>query len=94
MAKATQHILPREAQYIRRFGLYASRTKATWLDKPYEVRLAPEGWKKERLDSPVQLQQYSEEPPCSVSDSESRSTWAKLLALITEPQEVRNCGIW
>jgi len=43
MAKATQHILPREAQYIRRFGLYASRTKATWLDKPNEVRLAPEG---------------------------------------------------
>ena len=41
MAKATQHILPREAQYIRRFGLYASRTKATWLDKPSSRMMNP-----------------------------------------------------
>jgi len=41
MAKATQHILPREAQYIRRFEFVASRTKATWLENPSSRMMNP-----------------------------------------------------
>jgi hypothetical protein len=37
----TQHIPPNGCQYIRRYGLYASRTKGKWPDKPNVVRLAP-----------------------------------------------------
>jgi len=49
LLELTQHIPPRRAQYIRRYGLYASRTKCKWPNKPYVVRLAPPGWKKEHL---------------------------------------------
>jgi hypothetical protein len=36
----TQHIPPKGCQYIRRYGLYASRTKGKWPDKPHVVQLA------------------------------------------------------
>jgi len=49
LLELTQHIPPRGSQYIRRYGLYASRTKGKWPDIPHVVRLAPAGWKAERL---------------------------------------------
>jgi len=106
----TQHIPPKGCQYIRRYGLYASRTKGKWADKPHVVRLAPAGWKKERLQASQDVQPYDAEAAYCVSDNESRSTWARLiaqvyevdplvcprcsapmriLAVITEPEEVR-----
>ena len=57
----------------RRYGLYASRTRGKWLDKPHVVQLAPVGWKLEHLDIPVPVQPYREESTFSVSDKESRS---------------------
>jgi hypothetical protein len=106
----TQHIPPKGCQYIRRYGLYASRTKVRWPDKPHVVRLATPGWKKERLQASQDEQPYDAEAAYCVSDKESRSTWARLiaqvyevdplvcprcsapmriLAVITEPEEVR-----
>ena len=106
----TQHIPPKGCQYIRRYGLYASRTKGKWPDKPHLVRLAPPGWKKERLQVSQDVLPYDVEQADSVSYKESRSTWARLiaqvyevdplvcprcsapmriLAVITEPEEVR-----
>ncbi len=84
IAEATQHIPPKGCQYIRRYGLYASRTKGKWPDKPHLLRLAPEGWKKERLQTSEPLQPYYEEEAYSVSDKESQSTWAKLIAQVYE----------
>jgi hypothetical protein len=40
---ARGHIPPKGCQYIRRYGLYASRSKGKWPDKPHVVRLAPAG---------------------------------------------------
>jgi hypothetical protein len=80
----TQHIPPKGCQYIRRYGLYASRTKGKWPDKPHMVRLAPPGWKKERLQASQDLQPYDAEAAYSVSDKESRSTWARLIAQVYE----------
>ena len=106
----TQHIPPKGCQYIRRYGLYASRSKGKWPDKPHVVRLTPAGWKKQQQQVDQDLQPYDVEQADSVSDKESRSTWAKLiaqvyevdslvcprcsapmriLAVITEPDEVR-----
>jgi hypothetical protein len=106
----TPHIPPKGCQYIRRYGLYASRTKGKWSDKPHVVRLAPAGWKKERLHADQDVGPYDGEAADSVFDRESRSTWARLiaqvyevdplvcprcsapmriLAVITEPDEVR-----
>ena len=74
------------------------------------VRLAPAGWKSEHLQALESVQPYYEESAYSVSEKESRSTWARLiaqvyevdplicprcftpmriLAVITEPEEVR-----
>jgi hypothetical protein len=36
--------------------LYASRTKRKWSDKPHGVRLAPAGWKKEKLQAADSVQ--------------------------------------
>jgi hypothetical protein len=52
---------PKGYQYIRRYGLYASRTKGRWPDKPHVARLAPPGWKKERLQASQDVQPYTVE---------------------------------
>ena len=80
----TQHIPPKGCQYIRRYGLYASRTKGKWPDKPHVVRLAPAGWKKQQQQADQDLQPYDVEETDSVSDKESRSTWARLVAQVYE----------
>ena len=51
---------------------------------PHILRLAPAGWKAERLQAPGSVRNRPEEPPCSVSAKESRSTWAKLIAQMYE----------
>ena len=84
LLELTQHIPPRGSQYIRRYGLYASRTKGKWPDMPHLLRLAPSGWKAERQQAPESVRNCSEEPPCSVSAKESRSTWARLIAQVYE----------
>ena len=80
ISELTQHIPPKACQYIRRYGLYASRTKGRWPDKPHVLRLAPEGWKKEHLKASEPAQPYPEKSAYSVSDKESRSTLARLIA--------------
>jgi hypothetical protein len=65
LLELTQHIPPRGSQYIRRYGLYASRTKGKWPDMPHVVRLAPAGWKAERLQASDPVQSYSEESAVS-----------------------------
>jgi len=45
LAELTQHIPPKRLQLIRRYGLYASRTKGRWNEMPWVVERAPEGWR-------------------------------------------------
>jgi hypothetical protein len=91
LLELTQHIPPRGSQYIRRYGLYASRTKGKWPDMPHVMRLAPAGWKAERLKASESVETYYEES--TVSDQESRSTWARLIAQVYEvdPLECPRC---
>jgi hypothetical protein len=49
LLELTQHVPLRGSQYVRRYGLYASRTKGKWPDMPHVMRLAPAGWKAKRL---------------------------------------------
>jgi hypothetical protein len=91
LLELTQHIPPRGSQYIRRYGLYASRTKGKWPNIPHVMRLAPAGWKTERLQASDPVQSYCEES--TVSDQESRCTWARLIAQVYEvdPLECPRC---
>jgi hypothetical protein len=45
LAELTQHIPPKGLQLIRRYGLYASRTKGRWEALPWVAERAPEGWR-------------------------------------------------
>ncbi|MBW8003675.1 MAG: hypothetical protein FVQ80_16970 [Planctomycetes bacterium] len=49
MAEVTQHIPPKNKQYIRRYGLYSSKTRGHWEQKDFCVSLAPQGWKEKHL---------------------------------------------
>ena len=49
---------------------------------PHVMRLAPAGWKAERLKGSESVESYHEES--TVSDQESRSTWARLIAQVYE----------
>jgi hypothetical protein len=84
LLELTQHIPPRGSQYIRRYGLYASRTKGKWPDMPHVARLAPAGWKKQQQQADQDVYPYDVEAVPSVSDKESRSTWARLIAQVYE----------
>ena len=74
LLELTQHIPPKGCWFIRRYSLYVSRTKGKWSDKPHVLRLAPQGWKKERLQASEPFQPCYEESAYTVSDKESRST--------------------
>jgi hypothetical protein len=84
LLELTQHIPPKGCQYIRRYGLYASRTKGKWPDKPQVARLAPAGCKKQQQQPDPEVHPYQAEAACSVSEKESRSTWARLIAQVYE----------
>jgi len=78
IALLTQHLPSKSAQYIRRYGLYSSRSRGKWIEKPHVVRLAPDGWRQKHLDSPETQEDYN--PDCSVCSSENRAAWARLRA--------------
>ena len=93
LAELTQHIPPKGTQYIRRYGLYASRTRGKWLEHPEVVRHAPEGWKAAQKTLPLEGE-VPEEAECDISEKASRKTWARLIAKIYEidPFVCSKCG--
>jgi len=95
IALLTQHLPPRGVHYIRRYGLYCSRGRGTWTDKPYAAALAPDGWRQKHLDSPdSHSTQEDYESERSVCSSERRAAWARLIAKVYEvdPLICTRCG--
>ena len=79
IAEVTAHIPPKNKQYIRRYGLYSSRTRGKWEEYEYISRLAPSGWKKkhdQKTDSEDSLPDIKE---CSPAEKERKSAWARLI---------------
>jgi len=91
-----QHLPDAGAHLIRRYGLYSSRSRGTWSRKPYLVRLAPEGWKEQHASqsNPQPSVPHEQEPHLSVSEKETRSAWARLIAKVYElvPLRCLRCG--
>ena len=74
IADLTLHIPPKNVQYIRRYGLYASRTQGIWTSMPEVIARAPEGWKNEHLDDvDIKAEGEREDPHISISEKEKRS---------------------
>ena len=61
---------------------------------PHVVRLAPAGWKAERLQASESIQPWVEESAHPVSDRETRCAWARLIAQVYEadPLTCSRCG--
>ena len=97
LADLTQHIPPKGLQLIRRYGLYASRTKGRWRDMPWVAERAPDGWKAtHQLDGAADDLGYE---PLSDGDEEitvdaRKRAWARLLAKVYEvdPLVCPKCG--
>jgi len=97
LAELTQHIPPKGLQLIRRYGLYASRTKGRWQDMPWVAERAPDGWKAtHQLDGAADDLGYE---PLSDGDEEvavdaRKRAWARLLAKVYEvdPMVCPKCG--
>ena len=95
IALLTQHLPPKGVQYLRRYGLYSSRSRGKWTDKPYVAALAPDGWKHKHLDSPHSHEtQENHDPDFSVCSAERRAAWARLIAKVYEvdPMICDQCG--
>ena len=93
LAELTQHIPPKGVQYIRRYGLYASRTRGKWTEHPEIIKHAPSGWKAAQQESSGNEKTIDEEES-EVSDRTSRKAWARLLTKVyeTDPMVCPKCG--
>jgi len=67
IALLTQHLPQKGVQYIRRYGLYSSRSRGKWIEKSHMARLAADGWRQKHLDSPETQEDCN--PDCSVCSS-------------------------
>ena len=108
LAELTQHIPPKGIQYIRRYGLYASRTRGKWAEHPEIVRHAPGKWKANQLESFSDEESLEDETGCNISTKACRKglvrtfgscstmqpAWARMLARIDEinPYSCPKCG--
>jgi hypothetical protein len=93
LAELTQHIPPKGIQYIRRYGLYASRSKGKWSEHPEIIRHAPKGWKGAYQDLVVD-EEMPEGTECEISNKACRKAWARMLVKIYEidPFLCPKCG--
>ena len=95
IALLTQHLPPKGVQYLRRYGLYSSRSRGKWTCKPYVAAHAPEGWKQKHADTPDShegQQIHDADPPlCS---AERRAAWARSIAKVYEVDSMvcARCG--
>jgi hypothetical protein len=96
IAQLTQHVPLKALRYIRRYGLYSSRTRGKWLSKPHVLRLAPAGWKNTHPDSCGTPESMAPPPDIDFGPSAkgSQAAWTRLLAKIYEvdPLRCRKCG--
>ena len=73
--------------------LYSSRGRGKWVDKPYVIRLAPDGWKdKHSASAQTENLPDDHETDIDVASAESRASWARLIRKIYEgcaPRTIR-----
>ncbi len=85
IALVTAHIPPKNKQYIRRYGLYSSRTRGIWIRSEHIQKLAPKGWsdglKEEHNIEPETENDevVPEAQECTASSKQQASTWARLI---------------
>jgi hypothetical protein len=86
IAELTQHVPPKGVHYIRRYGLYSSRTRSRWSRLPHVLRL------RQKTDEGGGVEHVP--PAQQVSPSRASSTWARLISKVwgEDPFVCRACG--
>jgi hypothetical protein len=94
IAAVTAHIPPKNKQYIRRYGLYASRTRGIWERYPHIVKLAPSVWKEKQNQQTDNEESLTETQEYSAGEKQKNSTWARLIKKVygTDPLICPKCG--
>jgi len=101
IALVTLHIPPKGKQLVRRYGIYSSRGRGTWKDRPALRNRAPERWYGRAPPDPaaggMRGQATAAEPldePVEVGAAARKKAWARLLAKIygVNPFLCPNCG--
>ena len=93
IVEVTLHIPPKNKQYIRRYGLYASRTRGVWDRFPHITRLAPKAWKEKHNHSLEVETTQTDAEESSKSKKQQNSTWARLIKKVygTDPLICPHC---
>jgi DNA-directed RNA polymerase subunit RPC12/RpoP len=92
IAQVTLHIPPRGRHLVRRYGLYSSRRRGTWKDRPALSRRAPQHWYgRQAAGAPAHTDARHDQ---EVSGLSCRKAWARLLAKVYELDMMAcpNCG--
>ena len=94
IAEVTAHIPPKNKQYIRRYGVYASRTRGIWKRNTHIVKLAPSVWKEKYNQNTENDESAPETQEYSISEKQQNSTWARLIKKVygTDPLKCPHCG--
>ena len=79
IAEVTVHIPPKHKEYIRRYGLYSSRTRGIWERFDYLIRLAPLGWKEKHNQKAALEASLTDIKECSPDEKKRKSAWARLI---------------
>ena len=82
IAQVTLHIPPRGRHLVRRYGLYSSRGRGTWKDRPALRARAPQHWYGRQAAEPPTPTDAPKDQ--EVSTRSSRKAWARLLAKVYE----------
>jgi hypothetical protein len=83
------HIPPRRVQLVRRYGIYAGKVRAQWMERPAIVQLATVGWRSSHV---VRTDQYGDDAnpagaALEIPDAwgrQRKQSWARLLRKIYE----------
>jgi hypothetical protein len=98
IAQVTLHIPPKGKHLVRRYGIYSSRGRSTWKERPALKARAPDRWYG-RVELPADGQGQAGVPepvdePVEIGAAARKKAWARLLAKVYEvdPFLCPKCG--
>ncbi len=97
IAQVTMHIPPKGKHLVRRYGVYSSRGRGTWKDRPALRARAPEHWYGRAqipAGEPDSVGPDAEGEAVEVGAASRKKAWVRLLAKVYEvnPFLCPNCG--
>jgi predicted Zn-ribbon and HTH transcriptional regulator len=89
VAQLAAHIPPRRVQLVRRYGIYAGKVRAQWVDRPAISQLATVGWQSSHAVRASQFEDDANQADAALEIPDAwvrlrKQSWARLLRKIYE----------